>query len=344
VICSALALAAASALAAAQTALATAAEGRAAPGGAVVIALRAGTRVAVGASRGGDVLVTLEGWVDTSRLAGKLDTFPASVDAKASLRMRGAPAATGEILAELRPRAGVTTFGKSGTWAHVRRSAWVPANALRRGATGAAAPRGANGPSASPAAKPPSSAAGSGASADSGAAQPVAPPAAGAMSVSAAARLLAAPVGRALGELAAGTIVQPIEHDHGWAKVRVEGWIPERELAPADSAAGSQLSAADLRADPEGTRGKMVQWEVEVLSLQTADPLRPDLARDEPYLLANGPGTEDALLYLAIPPTLLNQAKALAPLTRVLITARVRVGRSEPVGTPILDLKSISKR
>jgi hypothetical protein len=83
---------------------------------------------------------------------------------------------------------------------------------------------------------------------------------------------------------------------------------------------------------------------VQVLSLQTADPLRPELARDEPYLLAKGPGAEDALLYLAVPPSLLAQASAIPPLTRVLITARVRSGHSEPVGIPILDLRSIAKR
>jgi hypothetical protein len=107
---------------------------------------------------------------------------------------------------------------------------------------------------------------------------------------------------------------------------------------------GAKLSAADLRADPDATHGKTVQWDVQILSLQIADPLRPEMARDEPYLLAKGPGTEDALLYLAVPPSLLAQAKALPPLTRVLITARVRSGHSEPVGIPILDLRSISKR
>ena len=175
-------------------------------------------------------------------------------------------------------------------------------------------------------------------------ASPASPTPAGAMSVSRPTRLLAAPAGSAVAELAAGTVVQTLAHDHGFAKVRIEGWVPERELSPADSSLGAQLTAADLRADPEGTRGKTVQWEVEILSLQTADPLRRELARDEPYLLAKGPGTENALLYLAVPPSLLNQAKALPPLTRVLITARVRAGHSEPVGTPILDLKSISKR
>jgi SH3-like domain-containing protein len=269
--------------------------------------------------------VTIEGWVDASRLAAKIDTFPASVDSKAPLRVRAAASDKSAILAELRPRTGVHTLGKSGTWVRVRRGAWIPVSALPKTAATVSA-------SKAPAAASPA------AQADSP------PPAAGNMSVSKATKLLASPTGKSVAELAPGAVVQTLAHDHGFAKVRVEGWVPERELSPADSSLGSQLTAADLRADPEGTRGKTVQWEVEILSLQTADPLRRELARDEPYLLAKGPGTESSLLYLAVPPSLLTQAKALTPLTHVLITARVRVGHSEPVGTPILDLKSISKR
>ena len=293
-----------------------------------MISVRPGTKVAVVSTRESNVLVTIDGWVDGSRLTGKLDTFPASVDAKAPLRVRAAASGNSTILAELRPRTGVHTLGKSGTWTHIKRSAWIPASALPKATASVA--------SAKPAATPETAAA-----PGTPAASPVP---AGAMSVSKPTKLLAAPAGSAVAELAAGTVVQTLAHDHGFAKVRIEGWVPERELSPADNSLGEQLTAADLRADPEGTRGKTVQWEVEILSLQTADPLRRELARDEPYLLAKGPGTENALLYLAVPPSLLNQAKALPPLTRVLITARVRAGHSEPVGTPILDLKSISKR
>jgi hypothetical protein len=324
----------------AQTLLATAAEGRAAPSGAVVISVRPGAKVAVVATREKSALVTIEGWVDASRLAGKLDSFPASVDSKAPLRVRASASATAPILAELRPRSGVTPLAKSGTWTRIRRSAWIPSGALPKPAAGkSAAPEQAKAvpqaaaPSRPPAAQPANDGAGE---------AQAAPP--GAMSVSQPTKLLASPGGKALGEIAAGATVQAVAHDHGFAKVRIEGWVPEKELSPADSSAAPQLTAADLRSDPEGTRGKMVQWEVEVLSLQTADPLRRELARDEPYLLAKGPGGENALLYLAVPPSLLNQAKALPPLTRVLITARVRSGHSEPLGTPILDLKSISKR
>jgi hypothetical protein len=121
--------------------------------------------------------------------------------------------------------------------------------------------------------------------------------------------------------------------------------VRENELRSADSTIQTRLSAADLRADPEGTRGVMVRWNVQVLSpIQRADVLRRELAENEPYLIARGPDTESALLYLAIPPSLLDAVSAITPLTGVVITGRVRSGRSAPVGVPILDLVSIVRR
>ncbi len=166
----------------------------------------------------------------------------------------------------------------------------------------------------------------------------------GALLVARGTALQSSPSGGAVAALSTGAVLEPIVRDRGWVKVRVEGWVNERDLSPTDSGFSAQLTASDLRADPEGSRGKIVRWEVQLLALQYADPLRRDLARDEPYFLARGPGAENALLYLAVPPSLLKDAKALAPLTNVIITARVRVGRSDPGGTAILDLRSISKR
>ena len=172
----------------------------------------------------------------------------------------------------------------------------------------------------------------------------VPPNAAGAMVVLRTTKIFSAPTGNPVGTLAQGAIVQHLARERGWSHVRVDGWVKETDVSPADSSFAAGLSAADLRANPEGTRGKVVRWEVQVLSLQIADALRSELGRDEPYLLAKGPGSENALLYLAIPPSLLADAKAVSPLTTVIITARVRSGRSEPAGTPILELKSIVKR
>lgn len=155
--------------------------------------------------------------------------------------------------------------------------------------------------------------------------------------------LRAAPEAAAVGELRGGATVEVIAHDCGWVRVRTEAWIPAAGLVPADTAFRARLSAADLRADPEGTRGKVVQWTVQFLALQTADPLRQGMADGEPYLLAKGPGGENALVYLVVPPSLLGTARALDPLVNIAVTARVRDGRSEPVGVPILDIQALRR-
>jgi hypothetical protein len=161
----------------------------------------------------------------------------------------------------------------------------------------------------------------------------------------AATALRDAPDGQPFATLSPHVILEPVARDRGWVRVRAEGWIKESEAAPVDSDR-VVLSAADLRADPDGARGKHVRWDVEVLAMATADPLRKGLNPDEPYLLVRGPGAESALLYVAVPPSLVTAARALASLAPVPITlaATVRWGRSEPVGVPILDAQSLTRR
>jgi hypothetical protein len=156
--------------------------------------------------------------------------------------------------------------------------------------------------------------------------------------------LRAAPDAKPLATVAQGTTLMPLARDRGWVRVRLEGWVPERDVAPADTSVRMGVSAADLRADPVGSRGKVVRWSVQILAKQKADVLRKDLAPDETYLLARGPYEENALLYLVVPPSLMAMAKSMPELSQAMITARVRTGRSELVGVPILDLLTITAR
>lgn len=164
-----------------------------------------------------------------------------------------------------------------------------------------------------------------------------------AYNVARATQLRSAPDATPTGQLRAGTSVEVISRSRGWVRVRTEGWVPEADLTPADSSFRASLSAADIKSDPAAARGKMVQWNVEFLALQTADPLRHGLADDEPYMLARGPAGENSLLYLVVPPSLMANARALQPLAKIAVTARVRDGRSEPVGIPILDIQTIRR-
>lgn len=155
--------------------------------------------------------------------------------------------------------------------------------------------------------------------------------------------LRAAPSSAIIGAVQKATTVSVIARDHGWTRVRLEGWVPDSLLAPADTTFRAGLSAADLRADPASARGKTVVWNVQFLALQTADPLRHGLEDGEPYILAKGPNMENALSYLVVPPSLLGTARALQPLERITVTARVRDGKSDPVGIPILDIQTIRR-
>ena len=156
--------------------------------------------------------------------------------------------------------------------------------------------------------------------------------------------LRAAPDARALATVSQGTTLIPLARERGWVRVRLEGWVPERDVAPADSTVKTGISAADLRADPQGSRGKVVRWTVQVLARQSDDALRRDLAANYTYLLARGPDDENALLYLVIPPSMLESSKSLPTLSTATITARVRTGKSELVGVPILDLLTITSQ
>lgn len=137
--------------------------------------------------------------------------------------------------------------------------------------------------------------------------------------------------------------LEVLARDRNWLRVRTEGWVLATDMLPADSGALTRMSAADLRADSAGSRGRLVRWDVEFVALHTADPLRKGLVDGEPYILAQGPGEERSLLYIAVPPSLLGMARAIPPLARLTIVARVRFGRSDPVGVPVLDLQALSR-
>lgn len=357
---------------AAQSALVADASVRSSAGGSVIAVLKKGTIVTLGAARGGAVFVTFAGWVDGTRLGAARDSFPAQLTGPLAMRLRSAPSMKGTILGEIRPGAGLFTTSRQGSWASIRRGGWVEAAALpgdaaknapvatKASPTPLATQRAPVAKTPAPPPKQPSPAARTPAKSSVAAPppvtqQPVAAPVVdippviepvsdGAMRVARTTVVRGSPNGVVVGQIAAGTVVMPLARARGWVRVRTEVWMQERDVVPADTSFGAALSAADLRADPEGTRGKTVRWEVQVLALQYADPLRRDLATDEPYFLAKGPGAEDQLMYLAIPPSLLAEARSIQVLTRLLITARVRTGRSQPVGIPILDILSLAKQ
>lgn len=322
----------------AQQRLTADADVRSAPTGNVVASLKAGTSWTTGATRSGWTSLTIAGWVETSRFAGPRESFPQSINPDTDgWRIRADPSLNGAILGEFRGGAGLHVEERRGNWARIRREVWVQSSLLaRQAASRPSAGTGTTGTAA--AAAPPAAAA--------TAAAPTAPEAVGGglLRATVGSSLRAGPGGEEVGTLAAGAVAQPLTRERGWVKVRVEAWVPDSTLVPADTAYAAELSAADLRLKPIENRGKVVRWQVQIVGLQTADPLRRDLADGEPFLLAVGPRGEDAILYIAVPPSLIEQARVIAPMSTVILTARVRNGRSQPTGAPVLDLLSVSDK
>jgi SH3 domain-containing protein len=313
----------------------------AAPAGRELATLRPGAVVRTATVRQGHTQVTLDGFVDGSLLGAGRDSFPTVVKAPGGARLRSAGRLDASIVADLRDGMGVTVISRTGDWVRVRRTAWVASTAL--GASSPSVPA-AGSVTPSQTTSPPRRPAGDSAG-ESKAASPAAPaPPPGALTPTGSTELRTGANGRAIGRLDSGAHLTVLARDAGWTRVRVEGWVRDQDIVPADTALRLSLSAADIRAAPDQARGAIVRWNVQFIAVQRADQLRRDLRVGEPYILARGPGDESGLLYFAIPPSLVAEVERFEPLQSLTVTAKVRVGRSEPVGIPVLDLLSATRR
>ena len=79
-----------------------------------------------------------------------------------------------------------------------------------------------------------------------------------------------------------------------------------------------------------------MEWTLEVIAVQKADDLRPELPTGQPYVLARGPLPEAGFVYMVITTDQAATFRGLQPLTRVRVRATVRAGRSKYLPVPVL--------
>ena len=345
----------------------------ASPSGKAIGSIHPGTTLRVLETRGAYAKVTIDGFVERARLSAQRgNSSPRVGNRTAVVRARGASSARSVASLDAGTTVAVAAGSAPSGWAKVSRTGWILKSSLDRPSAetarsssaerraiasskaGESARKASAGEVAAAAVAPRTNAATTHkAVTTSGSirvgATSTAPAASttiadSALVPTANVALRAAPDAKPLATVAQGTTLTPLARDRGWVRVRLEGWVAERDVAPADTSFRTGVSAADLRADPVGSRGKLVRWSVQILAKQKADVLRKDLSPDETYLLARGPYEENALLYLVVPPSLLVMAKSIPELSQAMVTARVRTGRSDLVGVPILDLLTITPR
>jgi hypothetical protein len=339
----------------------------ASPNGKAIGSVHPGLELRVVETRGAYAKVSVNGFVERTRLTAQRGNSSTRVGSRSAVvRSRGAASAKSVASLDAGTTVSVSDASAPKGWVRVSRDGWVLRSSLERVEVAASKPAAATSTRRAVATRPPSTARkASGGEVDAPAPRVSSSPAEiaapttpllspvrtaaisalatdSALSPTANVALRSAPDARAIATIAPGATLVPLARERGWVRVRIEGWVPERDVAPADTMVRTGVSAADLRADPVGSRGKVLRWSVQILATQKADGLRRDLAPDETYLLARGPDHENALLYLVVPPSLIATAKAIPELSQAMITARVRTGRSELVGVPILDIVTIT--
>jgi SH3-like domain-containing protein len=322
---------------------------RAEPSGAVVARLSPGVRVAVGDSEGSWSRVTIEGFVWAQSLQVRTSgSFDLVVAASEGENLRDSP--SGAILGRLNSGTLLEEIERIPGWIRVRRTAWIWTPSLTLAPARAAESAGGAGPVTS------SSLSSSAASATA-LAPVVTEPSLEASELitegwvrsgTNGTRLLLSPEGDALGRIEPGTNLRIVAREGNWARVQVDGWVWMPPLAVGGETVGDPtiirgVQIRDLSANFDRYRGRLVEVDLQFISLERAEQVRSDFYAGEPFLLARALDQERTFVYVAIPEGRLAEVQALAPLERIRIVGRARSGAAAFTGSPILDLMELAR-
>jgi len=154
--------------------------------------------------------------------------------------------------------------------------------------------------------------------------------------------VLTAPDGDTLVRVRPGGDVEVTAREGNWARVRIEGWawLPlTAEGEDVDAPVLVDVSPSEVAAEPGTFRGRLVEWDLQFVSLERADKVRSDFYEGEPFLLTRTTGADAAIfVYVALPPERLSEVAELTPLERIRVIGRIRVGAATFTGSPIVDL------
>ena len=308
------------------------------PAGTPLVSLPAGAAVEAGKADGAWREVTVEGWIyRPSTSPTKRDGFDLIVTSEEGENLRRAP--NGPIVGRAREGTLLERVGEKGKWFRVRRDGWVPRQAVPAKAVPA-------GNIESPAQGPAQQASAQSASAQSARARPSPTPAAqvpasieGVETIRETG-LSRMPDSAPTSTLPAGTPARVIGRSGEWVRVQVEGWVRESDTKPAAEGVLAGITAAEIHASPDRFVGQTLDWRLQVIAVQLADELRPEMTSGQPYLLTRGPLPEPGFVYVTIPPERVAEFRALPPLHEMVMRVTLRAARTRYLATPVAELVS----
>ena len=308
---------------------------------AVVTTVAPGTELTLGTTKGALVQATFEGYIWAGSVKHQGRTTHLTVSAANGENLRVEPNV--KVVARLPTGFPLEQIARQGGWINVRASAWFDATGLaatapapvggRLGAVAAAASqRKAPAPVARQdttpvAAAPATPADTSGVNLDRALAARAAP-------------LHRVPDGATIGTVAVDAPLKILARSGDWVRVQTEGWVLASDVRPGGGVMVG-VSGAEIRARPQDFEGKLLQWNVQFISIQTADELRRDIRAGRRYVLARGPMPESGFLYLLASDAQIKDLTQFSPLAEIVIVGRVRLARSTYLGNPILDLVDV---
>ena len=299
-----------------------------APSAAMLAAVVDGVQMNGDMTRDGWVRVTLEGWVWARSLQPTTrEGHDVIVSVRGGENLRAAP--NGRVVARLANGALLDELQREPGWVRVRRIGWMWGRSLQRIT---AARAGAAVGSVAPA---------SGAGTDGG-------DSAGTLLDRAltAGRvpLRRVPDGQPTATLAEEAPVRILARSGEWVRVQTEGWVRESELRPAAAGVLVGVSGAEVRSRPSEFEGTLLKWTVQYIAMQDPDELRREIPAGQRYLLARGPLPEAGFIYITLTDAQIGDVERLPALAEIEIVGRVRAGRSQYVGNPVLELIEMAAR
>jgi hypothetical protein len=300
------------------------------PDGTPLVSLPAGTEVEAGEARGNWHEVEVEGWIFTSSTAPtSRDGFDLVVTASGGENIRETP--NGQVIGRARNGALFRKLETQGTWTHVSRAGWVPRTAVSTSSDShpgeePAAPADTPAVAQSPAAASPVTSAASSKPADSDRA-----------AVSRETPLYATPQGGPYASLKTGAPARVLGRSGEWARVQLEGWVREADLEEAAGGALTGITAADVRSDPARYVGTMLEWRLQLISVQTADELRTEMSKGQNYLLTRGPLPEPGFVYVTVTPSQAAEFRTMPALQELTLRVIIKAARTKYLTTPVVE-------
>ena len=113
--------------------------------------------------------------------------------------------------------------------------------------------------------------------------------------------VFAAPEGGQYGTLQPGAPARVVGRSGDWARVQLEGWVRDSRSGTG-SPTCPWAESPRPRSEPTRARyvGRTVDWRLELIAVQTADELRTEMPKGQPYLLTRGPLPEPGFVYVTV--------------------------------------------